>query len=301
MGKMSHVFRRACNLVATPFVKIGFLGKALDVFHQEYKFNKIVTTQKSVHRKLKQNFTDSQVKYGPFQGLKYPELAGYGSELYPKLLGCYEVELFEWLEKIRHNNYNKIINIGCAEGYYAVGLGLLFKNSIVYAYDLAERARELCTAMGNENNIGDRLNVFSKCTANTLKKLDYGERSLIVCDCEGFEMELFTKDVMDSIKNCDVLIELHDFINPEISSKMLPIFNDTHDLVLYRSMDDDLKMLHMSEKYKEVQNLTPYEKKIALGELRPTTMEWAYLTPKIANSNSARRKVGEINKLIEQN
>jgi len=177
MGRINHVFRRMCNVLATPFVKVGFLGRVLDVFYQEYQFNKIEATQRSVHRKLKSNFDDAEVKYGPFQGLKYPELAGFGSELYPKLLGCYEVELFDWVERIRPNYYDKIVNIGCAEGYYAVGLGLMFENSLVYAYDLAERARELCTAMGKENGIEDRMKVFSKCTANTLNKLDFGKHS----------------------------------------------------------------------------------------------------------------------------
>jgi len=299
MGKLNHVFRRMCHLAATPFVKIGFLGKVLEVFYQEYQFNKIVVTQQNVHKKLKRNFEDVQVKYGPFKGLKYPELAGFGSELYPKLLGCYEVELFNCLERIRPNNYKKIVNIGCAEGYYAVGLGLMFEESIVYAYDLAERARALCTAMGKENGIEGRLNVFSKCTANTLNKLDFGERSLIVCDCEGFEIELFKKEVMDNIKNCDILIELHDFINPEISSKMLPLFKATHDLVIYRSMDDDLKLIQLNEKYEELQKLSPYEKKIALGELRPTTMEWAFLTPKKAFSITApvRKQVKILEKI----
>ncbi len=300
MGRINHVFRRMCNVVATPFVQVGFLGKVLDVFYQEYQFNKIVATQRNVHRKLKNNFEDAKVKYGPFQGLKYPELAGFGSELYPKLLGCYEVELFDWVERIRPNNYDKIVNIGCAEGYYAVGLGLMFENARVYAYDLAERARELCTAMAKVNGIADRMNVFSKCTANTLNKLDFGERSLIVCDCEGFEMELFKSEVMDNIKNCDILIELHDFINPDISNKMLPLFEETHNLVIYRSMDDELKIIQLSEKYKELQKLTHFEKKIALGELRPTTMEWAFLTPKKAFSISVPRRTEMERNLIEK-
>ena len=163
-----------------------------------------------------------------------------------------------------------------------MGLARMFPDSNVYAYDLAERARVLCKEMGDKNGVGNRLQVFSKCTANTLKKLDFGKRSLIVCDCEGFELELFKKEVMENIANCDVLIELHDFINPAISETMLPLFEETHNLEIYRSMDDDFKIIQLSEKYQELKFLTAYEKKIALGELRPTTMEWAYLTPKKA-------------------
>lgn len=280
MGKLKTMGRQSFSLLSKLFVKVHFLGKILEVFHQEYSVNRIIYTQRKVYKKLERVFYDSVVKYGPFQGLKYPELEGVGSELFPKLLGCYELELNDWLERIRGNEYEKIINIGCAEGYYAVGLGRMFPASKIYAYDLAERARVLCKEMGALNKVEDRLQVFSKCTANTLKKLDFGKRSLIVCDCEGFEVELFKKEVMDNIANCDVLIELHDFINPTISDTMLPLFETTHNLEIYRSMDDDLKIIQLSEKYQELKFLTTYEKKIALGELRPTTMEWAYLTPK---------------------
>lgn len=287
MGKLKRAFRQVCSIASKPLVKIGVLGRIFEVFYQEYNVNKIIQTQKQVFQKLKIEFNDSKVKYGPFQGMKYPELEGVGSELFPKLLGCYEMELYEWLDRIQHNQYDKIVNIGCAEGYYAVGLGRIFKDSEIYAFDLAERARVLCMQMGLANDLGERLKVFSKCTSNTLNKLDFGSRSLIVCDCEGFEYELFQAEVMDNISNCDILIELHDFINPAISEKMLPLFEETHNLQIYRSMDDEFRILQLSEKYKELRALSEYEKKIALGELRPTTMEWAFLTPKKAIGKKA--------------
>ncbi|MEM1122079.1 MAG: hypothetical protein AAGJ18_16660 [Bacteroidota bacterium] len=291
MGKLKKLGRQLFSLVSSLFVRVTFLGKILEVFYQEYSFSKIVYTQQRIHQKLRTVFYKTEVKYGHFQGMKYPELEGVGSELFPKLLGCYELELNDWLNRIQHNEYDKIVNVGCAEGYYAVGLARMFPAAKVYAYDLAERARVLCREMGQINGVGDRLQIFSKCTDNTLKKLDFGKRSLIVCDCEGFEMELFKEAVMENIANCDVLIELHDFINPEISDTMLPRFEETHNLQIYRSMDDELKMIQLGEKYQELQFLTAYEQKIALGELRPTTMEWAFLTPKKAISKKAPLRV----------
>lgn len=291
MGKLNRLARQSLSILSKSFVRFNLLGKILEVFYQEYSVNKIVFTQQKIYKKLETVFYDSEVKYGHFQGMKYPELEGVGSELFPKLLGCYELELNDWLERIKENEYDKIINIGCAEGYYAVGLGRMFPKSSIYAYDLAERARVLCKEMGAMNGIGDRLQVFSKCTANTLKKLDFGKRSLIVCDCEGFEIELFKKEVMENIANCDVLIELHDFINPAISETMLPLFEETHNLEIYRSMDDELKIIQLSENYQELKFLTTYEKKIALGELRPTTMEWAFLTTKKSISKKAPLRV----------
>jgi len=65
-------------------------------------------------------------------------------------------------------------------------------------------------------------------------------------------------------------------------------------------MDDELKIIQLSEKYKELQKLTHFEKKIALGELRPITMEWAFLTPKKAASISVPRRMEEEVNFIEK-
>src|SRR5690349_7602657 len=54
------------------------------------------------------------VQSGPFEGMRYVPKA-VGSTLVPKLLGCYESELHHTLNVILERNYQKIIDIGCAE------------------------------------------------------------------------------------------------------------------------------------------------------------------------------------------
>ena len=49
-----------------------------------------------------------------------------GSVLIPKLLGSYEQELQPLLQRLAAQNYSEIVDIGCAEGYYAIGLGGCF-------------------------------------------------------------------------------------------------------------------------------------------------------------------------------
>ena len=73
---------------------------------------------------LKKLFANKVVLTGIFKGLKYPELTAYGSALYPKLIGSYEKELCPTLARLLEKNYSEIIDTGCAEGYYAVGLAL---------------------------------------------------------------------------------------------------------------------------------------------------------------------------------
>ena len=73
-------------------------------------------------KKLELMFTDLTVKNGPMAGLKYPSFSSFGSSIFPKLVGTYENELAPIINKLNATQYKLIIDIGCAEGYYAIGL-----------------------------------------------------------------------------------------------------------------------------------------------------------------------------------
>ena len=69
---------------------------------------------------------------GPFAKMKY-SFESHGSSIVPKLVGSYEAPLESWIEEAIKNGYNRIIDIGCAEGYYAVGLAFREASPIIYA------------------------------------------------------------------------------------------------------------------------------------------------------------------------
>src|SRR5687768_17261507 len=64
-----------------------------------------------------------EVLTGPFAGMKYP-YASNGSAVFPKLLGTYESEISELFRYERLKRYRTFIDIGCAEGYYLVGVAM---------------------------------------------------------------------------------------------------------------------------------------------------------------------------------
>src|SRR5690242_2785288 len=96
------------------------------------------------------------VQNGPFRGLRYlPQLTSSDTLLshtvIPKLLGFYELELHDSVLTAFQYPYKQIINIGCAEGYYAVGLALGFHDIPVFAYDIAKANRDFCSKMAALN------------------------------------------------------------------------------------------------------------------------------------------------------
>ncbi|GAA0557120.1 glycosyltransferase [Chitinophaga japonensis] len=216
---------------------------------------------------------------GPFKGLKYPDLESAGSAIIPKLTGSYEHELSEIICGIIGNDYTDILDIGCAEGYYANGLALKCPRAAVYAYDIDERARDICRKMAVLNGVSNRVHVRSACTAATIENFRFSGRGLIICDCEGFEYELFNEDNIQHLRDCDLLIETHDFVNINISTRLAALFGHTHEVVVVKSTDDFQKAKSYS--FPPFQHLTDLaDKKYIYAEHRPCIMEWLWLKSK---------------------
>lgn len=117
---------------------------------------------------------DLTVRSGPFKGMRYPEGRSTGSALIPKILGCYERELHEVFEEVCQQRYSAIVDIGCAEGYYAVGLAMRLQHANVYAFDTDRAARDLCREMARTNCVLDRLAVEGRCDSDALQKNCFG-------------------------------------------------------------------------------------------------------------------------------
>ena len=179
---------------------------------------------------------ENVVLSGPFTGMKYPKLKAIGSVLFPKILGSYEDELHPVIEQLcSDKDIATIYDIGCAEGYYAIGFAKRLPNAKVWAFDTDDKAKRLCTNMAIANNVADKVSVEHFCSAETLANTDFKKRSLVISDCEGYEIELFTPKSVANLKNAYVLIELHDCFNDNISKTILPLFKDTHQYKLIKS------------------------------------------------------------------
>lgn len=249
-----------------PLSKVGIILNNLRTYNPKQEEAKTGIDFKKI---LFQNLI---VQNGPFKGMLYPEISSIGSAIYPKLLGCYEKELWETIEYFKNNKYSEIIDVGCAEGYYAVGMALNTKDSKIYAYDTEEKARILCNEMAKLNNVNDRIIIRSKLKPEELGLFPFSGRGLIICDCEGFEKELFNKDNVKNLINCDLIIEAHDLFDINISTYLKEIFSESHNVRSIQSIDDIQKALTYNINGLEKLNLS--DKKSILAEGRVSIMEW---------------------------
>ncbi len=246
-------------------------------YAERERINKKTITM-SVQEAINKLFPDGIVKHGVFKGMKYLEMESIGSELFPKLLGSYESEIEPVLKKICRSDYTEIVNIGCSEGYYAVGLAMRIPSAIVYAYDNNEKAIRLCKNMSQLNGVEHRIFTGSFCDVEVLKTIPFTKRGLIISDCEGYEKVLFTEEIAQRFAKHDFLIEIHDFVDITISSLIRQRFKKTHKIDVTESIDDIRKAQTYS--YEELEGFNLETRKSLLREGRLSIMEWYFMTPR---------------------
>lgn len=253
---------------------------AIGVFSRAHRCGVRLNAEKALldpqfDQQVKNYFADKRVKFGPFAGLEYPSLQSVCSTIFPKLIGSYERELHEVIEGFASREYQSVIDIGCAEGYYAVGLARFLGPEVrVIACDTDATARELCQSMADLNQVSVQLEGF--LDKEKLLNLELGSRSLILADCEGYELNLFDREVAEKLSKHDFLIECHDFLQLDTTEKMTEVFQETHTLKIIRTLDDIMKIYDYRYEDFDEMNLNFSQRKYLLAEDRPAGMQWLY-------------------------
>jgi hypothetical protein len=234
-----------------------------------------------VQRKLLARY-GTKVVGGPFAGMEYVGQS-VGSALAPKLIGCYEEELHPFIERAISKRCVLVIDIGAAEGYYAVGFALRLPGARVWAFDGNPLAQELCREVAARNGLLDRILVRGSCDVPALCEV-LAEGALVVCDCEGDERVLLDPEVLPLLGSCDLLVETHDWLVPGVSKLLSNRFRATHDIEEVESRPRE------PSAYPALHFLRHKERGFALQEFRPLGQRWLFMTVRLG---SQRRTCSE--------
>ena len=209
---------------------------------------------------------------GPFRGLRYLSVA-HGSVLPAKLLGAYEDVLHPWINAVIGESYDRIVDIGCAEGYYAVGFAFQMPSVAVHAYDINSEAQSMCRELSRLNGVEDRVKVHGECTPQDLQHvLCDAKRPFLLSDCEGFELDLLDLERTSALSKTDMLVELHDMIRPGITNMLRGRFAATHDIAI---VDDAIHARH-SPDLEALRSWNWMDRRLAIEELRGRGQQWAF-------------------------
>lgn len=168
------------------------------------------------------------VLYGPFEGLSYFNSTVWGP-ITPKWIGSYEAELHNIISGIIDYGYNHIMDVGSAEGYYAVGLASKIPAAMVDAFDVDPIARYRLRKLAQINAVKN-LRIHSECRHHDFQSL-IESKTLIICDIEGHEQYLLDPLLAPKLERCDLLIEVHPYANHgmlEVEQTLLDRFSNSH-------------------------------------------------------------------------
>lgn len=223
---------RLVSLLPRPVVRAAHWASSRPSAERRQAY-KIRTTYDAAVQTVKQT-TDRVVATGPFRGMRYIDLdlAPLGSPIAPSLLGSYEAELHPVLELLIAEKFPRVINIGSAEGYYAVGMALRLPQAEVFAFEADDNTRGLCGEMATLNGVAERVHLEGFCTADRLDEIVTGQPSLVICDCEGCEIDVLDPQAAPGLSAATVVVELHDFVNPMITETLTRRFQPSHEVEL---------------------------------------------------------------------
>lgn len=155
------------------------------------------------------------VQDGPFKGMSYVAAPSEGG-IAPKLLGVYETALHDVFLAAPKRDYDVVLNVGCAEGFYAVGCARLLPDTPVLAWDIDPVARGKCLELARLNGVEAQIDLRERFEAQEVsqvhselsEKLRRQPKGLLVMDCEGAEFELLNPQAGD-FRWLDLVVEVH--------------------------------------------------------------------------------------------
>jgi hypothetical protein len=213
-----------------------------------------------------------QVMRGPFAGMHYTETASEGA-LMPRLLGSYESELHPYLARFAGAGLDCVIDVGCAEGYYAIGLARLMPEVTVYAYDIDPIAREACAALADKNGVASRVIIGGEFAPDGFEAFA-GRRALVMVDAEGAEDDILHPERSPALAGMRLIVETHDVYRPGVRARLMERFSATHDIVTVRQ---ELKAFPLPDWLVELGHL---DQLLAVWEWRVMATPWLVMTPK---------------------
>ena len=213
--------------------------------------------------------TKMQVVTGPFAGMIVSSEHVFGAPI-AKLLGTYEKELHPYLQKIIQSGVSKVMDIGGAEGYYAIGMALQESVKHVLVWESLGTGREIKKKLAQSNLVEGKIRINEECDEAALYEaiMHSSTNGFLIMDIEGAELELLSLRVCEALHSWKFIVEIHEFIIPGCREILLERFKKSHSVTIVRTRE------RVKEDYPMRAPLLISVKKWLMNEGRPGPMEW---------------------------
>ncbi len=225
-----------------------------------------------------------RVSGGPFSGLVFHRAAIGAGPLAPKLVGAYELELHAAVEERIAAGPGLVVDVGSAEGYYAVGLARRLPDARVVAFDSDPEARRLTQLCARANGVQGRVQIRGLATVGALGDLELGPEALLIVDCEGAEDVLLDPERLPRLRATPMIVELHEHLSAGVGERLAARFRASHELTTIGAADR--ASFHLGG---PTAAWPEHERVALLDEGRPAAMSWLVMLPREHPADAQRR------------
>jgi hypothetical protein len=266
---VSHLARTAATRIAP-----GYMANRARRYERDLRMRTGVT---HVAQRLLAG-RDPIVQSGPFAGMAYPSDRLADIDAAPaKLLGSYEREIAWVFERAIANGVSRFIDIGCADGYYAVGMAFASPITTTFAYDISSSARDLCAATAVASSVPWRVRIDKRFTLGAVASL-LAPPTLVLCDIEGAEVDLLDRTAAATLGSSTVVVEVHEDARSGAAAWLRHQFSETHDAT-------SVLQQQRSDVPEQIATWRPDDQSRALTEFRDPRVHWLVFDPKAPTSS----------------
>jgi len=219
-----------------------------------------------------------KVSYGPFSGLQLQWNSSWGAKSRSTmLLGIYEIEVLRELI-ITSKNYRYFIDIGAADGYYALGaiFGGYFEKS--FCYEASQNGREVIKGNAELNGLADLVVIRGKASSDFFHDFqdDVRDDSVVLVDIEGGEFQLLSNEALFAFRKSIIIIEIHDWMVSNGQSKLLELESRARRYFNIKKLQTGARE---PAAFEELVEVTDSERWLVCSESREMLQTWWVLNP----------------------
>jgi hypothetical protein len=256
------------------FVAFNVLGAKTDFTQQRYRLSEELAQQ-----------CDYTIQHGPFAGVRLSRDSWWSAaDRGAMLLGMYEQEVLESIGKMR-NRFSVLVDIGAADGYYAIGSLRAGWVSHAYCYEVSELGRATIKRNAELNGFSEALTILGEAKAGFMNDLksEYQvkpQECLVIMDIEGGEEDLLAMSGLNSLAHSVSIVEIHDHLVSESFVGQLESSADRAGLDLHYVATG----ARNPSQFVELAGWSDDDRWMVCSEGRAHLMRWAIMTPRDVNS-----------------
>jgi predicted O-methyltransferase YrrM len=273
---MKNLLRHLADWVTLPVLRFSWA----DRFAGFLSYQRRRATRRKIETRLYASGEyGDEVTVGPFKGLRYPPLDQWASCRFEKIIGAYEHELHGLVTRLAATKqYDLIVNVGAAEGFYTAGLAMLFPKVKIVSFEADEKRTRFCRNLCRLNQVWERIETRGHCSPEDLAALNPTGRVLVWMDIDTGERPVLDPAKVPWLRDADILVELHDCLEAGLTPLIRGRFEGTHHIEQFNTTGLEYGRFPL------LRDMLFNEIEALVGEDRRGLQDWFFMEPLNASS-----------------